>query len=249
MTDNNITDNRRAIGSVSLKRKVLALLYSDDFEDRLPELLDYPGRSTVGPLFSALCTHNELQKWRAVTSMGLVVSHMADRDMEAARVVMRRLIWQLNDESGGIGWGCPEAMGEIMARHDALAREYVHILVSYIREDGNPLEFLLLEKGVLWGIGRLAVTKPFLLRDAAPHVAPYLESADGEARGLAAWVCGLLGAASTVSRLERLLNDTAAVRLYRNLELMDLRVRDLAEEALEAVKTASVRRGHNQIIL
>ncbi|MEA3417440.1 MAG: hypothetical protein U9R02_15080 [Thermodesulfobacteriota bacterium] len=60
--------------------------------------------------------------------MGVVVSNLADHDMESARVIMRRLIWNLNDESGGIGWGSPEAMGEIMARNNRLALPFTHKL-------------------------------------------------------------------------------------------------------------------------
>ena len=30
-------------------------------------------------------------------------------------------MWTLNDESGGIGWGSPEVMGEILAAHKGLA--------------------------------------------------------------------------------------------------------------------------------
>ena len=52
----------------------------------------------------------------------------------------RRLIWSLNDESGGIGWGAPEAMGEILARSEKLSCEFYCILLAYIREDGTPLE-------------------------------------------------------------------------------------------------------------
>jgi len=39
-------------------------------------------------------------------------------------------MWSLNDESGGIGWGAPEAMGAIMARHTGLADEYANICGS-----------------------------------------------------------------------------------------------------------------------
>jgi len=92
---------------------------------------------------------------------------LADADMEAARVVMRRMIWQLNEESGGIGWGMPEAMGETMARHEGLAQEYAHMLVSYIQEDGNFLEHVPLQRGVLWGLGRLAQARPWLVEEAA----------------------------------------------------------------------------------
>ena len=88
--------------------------------------------------------------------MGQVVSNLADTDMESARVVMRRLIWNLNDESGGIGWGSPEAMGDIMACHQRLAEEYHRLLISYVRPEGNFLEHPQLQKGLLWGLARLA---------------------------------------------------------------------------------------------
>ncbi|NIR18057.1 MAG: HEAT repeat domain-containing protein, partial [Desulfobacterales bacterium] len=80
--------------------------------------------------------YNEDQdvRWSAVKAMGRVVAKMADEDMESARVIMRRLMWNLNDESGGIGWGSPEAMAEILTCHDGLAKEYAHILISYARE-------------------------------------------------------------------------------------------------------------------
>ena len=81
-------------------------------------------------LFSFLCHHDQKIKWRAVTAMGMVISNLAEKEMESARVIMRRLMWSLNDESGGIGWGAPEAMAEIIACHQGLAEEYTHILIS-----------------------------------------------------------------------------------------------------------------------
>ncbi|RZB31250.1 MAG: hypothetical protein SRB2_04775 [Desulfobacteraceae bacterium Eth-SRB2] len=100
-----------------LKKKILELLGRDDLEKSLDEICQYPARKAVNPLFSFFYSTNELIKWRAITAMGAVVSRLAEQDMESARVVMRRLIWNLNDESGGIGWGSPEAMGEIMSCH------------------------------------------------------------------------------------------------------------------------------------
>jgi len=47
-------------------------------------------------------------------------------------------------------------MGEILAAHNGLAQEYAHILLSYAREEGNYLELEALQRGLLWGIGRLA---------------------------------------------------------------------------------------------
>ena len=71
----------------------------------LKAILELPARQVVNPLFSFLYNTDELLKWKAVTALGAVVSNLASHDMESARIVMRRLIWNLNDESGGIGWG------------------------------------------------------------------------------------------------------------------------------------------------
>ncbi len=222
-------------GSLSLKRGVGDLLRSDDFENRLPELLDLPARQVVNPLFAFLCSPLEILKWRAVRAMGAVVSRLADEDPEAARVIMRRLMWSLNDESGGIGWGAPEAMGEIMASHAGLRKEYANILLSYIRKDGNPLEHRLLERGVLWSIGKVAEATPELFRGSSVHLMPYLGSEDAEARGLAAWATGFLGEARDRERLRPLLDDRTEINIFLHDHLHRSRVCDLAAEAIERI--------------
>jgi hypothetical protein len=92
----------------AVKQIVLDLLKSDDFDQKEDELRRLPGRQVINPLFSFLCHSDQKVKWRAVTAMGVVVSDLAKKDMESARIIMRRLMWSLNDESGGIGWGAPE---------------------------------------------------------------------------------------------------------------------------------------------
>jgi HEAT repeat protein len=215
-------------GSRALKRKAEALLRSDDFEEQSSAWRQFPALRIINPLLSLLCSPDELVKWRAVTAIGLVVSRLADEDMESARVIMRRLMWSLTEESGGIGWGAPEAMGEIMASHEGMASEYSHILVSYLREDGNSLRNDFLLGGVLWGLGRLAQVRPHLLQDSAPYIEPRLESKDATVRGLAAWTLGLLGARPPSPRVQALLADEAELQVYVNRKLMVYRICDLA---------------------
>jgi hypothetical protein len=217
-----------------LKQKVLELLNSEDFSEALLTLNSFPARRVVNPLFALLCSMEPQVRWRAITAMGAVVANLAPRDMESARVIMRRMIWNLNDESGGIGWGLPEAMGEVMARHEGLAREYVNILLSYIRADGNFLEHEPLQRGVLWGLGRLAQTRPELLQQAVPHLQPFLSSEDATLRGLAAWSMGLLTAGQDAPGLEVLKSDDTEVALYLNGIERTYRVGDLARKAFAA---------------
>jgi hypothetical protein len=218
-----------------LKRKVLALLQKDNFEQSFDELCQLPARQVINPLFSFLLSTNEEIRWRTITAMGAVVAKLADKDMESARVIMRRLMWSLNDESGGIGWGAPEAMGEIIACHEGLAKEYANVLISYVREDGNFLEYEPLQRGAVWGIGRVAQTRPDLVQDAVPHICLFLGSPDVTVRGVAVWTLGLLGAELARPRLETLLQDNREISLFLDGELVLRPLSDLAKDALARI--------------
>jgi len=220
------------MGNRQLKKKILALLKNDAFEKSLEEICLMPARRVVNPLFSFFYNKEELVKWRAVAAMGAVVARLAQQDLESARIVMRRLMWNLNDESGGIGWGSPEAMGDIMARHDGLAKEYASILVSYINEAGNFLEHEMLQRGVLWGLGRLAHARPELVRDAAAYLPLFMRSKDAVHRGLAAWVAGAIPSEITEPLLKHLATDEARINIFINMNIEERTVGQLAVEAL-----------------
>ncbi len=222
----------------ALKEEVLRLLRLPDVEQMVRESSRFSLRGIITPLFSFLCSNDETLKWRAVTLMGETVARLAAEDMESARVIIRRLMWNLNDESGGIGWGSAEALGEILSLHHGLAVEYAHILLSYSFETGNFQETPSMQRGVLWGIGRLAQAEPGLTADAGPHLPGFLQSQDPMVRGLAAWVAGLVGANETVPELKRLQEDGSEIPIYMNRGLMRRKVGDLCEDSLKMLDTS-----------
>lgn len=112
----------------SLKEKVFEILSSKNLDQALDALRHLPGRQVINSLFSFLVSTDPAIKWAAVTAMGAVVAELADREIAQARVIVRRLMWQLNDESGGIGWGCPETKAQ---------RQLNEICENYLR--GCPL--------------------------------------------------------------------------------------------------------------
>ncbi|ACN17125.1 conserved hypothetical protein [Desulforapulum autotrophicum HRM2] len=150
-------------GLRKLKNEVYTLLARDDGKSFPDEILGYNLKRVVNPLISYIQSCDEHIRARAVVSLGQVVATLADRDMESARVVMRRLMWSLNDESGGIGWGAPESMGEIMAVHGGLAREFHRILISYVDSEGNYLEYEPLRQGAVKGLKRLFAAQPLIM--------------------------------------------------------------------------------------
>ena len=224
-----------------IKKQVLDLLAEPDLGTVLTGLDRFPVKDAVNACFSGICRSEELVRWHAISGMGVLVARLAEQDMEEARLIMRRLLWSLNDESGGIGWGAPEAMAEIMSLHQGLAREYVHMLISYMREDGeeiwqdgNFLEHETLQQGLLWGAGRLAQTRKELVleKGMAGDIPPYLDSVDGSVRGLAARAMGLLGVGERLDRLRELTGDESPVRLYEDGVLSTVTTGSLAEAAL-----------------
>jgi HEAT repeat protein len=222
--------------SRAIKARVLELLEADDFTAALEQLGRLSAKRVINALFSFFLHAEERVRWRAVVAMGATVSSLADMDMEAARVVMRRLMWSLNDESGGIGWGAPEAMGEILARNERLSEEYATILVSYLNPDGNFIEHEPLQRGLMWGLARLAEQRPLAVRPAAEFLGPYLGSPDATVRGLAAVAAGLLGAKELRAVIEDLVRDGTVLRRYQMDHLTECTVGALAAGSLEILR-------------
>jgi len=223
------------------KRRIISRLKTEPLDAVLAEVRRFPPRQAVSPLIAGLSHAGGNVKWHAVSALGVVMAVLAEKDMEAARNIMRRLMWSLNDESGNIGWGVPEAMAEILANHDGLAEEYAHILVAYMREDGSYLKLTPLQRGLIWGIGRLAEARPDLLEkwEAPAYLLPYLDSEDPGVRGLAARALGILQVEGAKGKLTVLKNDSSGVLLYDKGKLETRTVGDLAGEALASISGIS----------
>ncbi|MGD9975170.1 MAG: DVU0298 family protein [Desulfatirhabdiaceae bacterium] len=210
-----------------LKPAVIRLIQTSSLQEAINGIHNHPPSKAVNVLLSLLYHPDEQIFWTAVILIGEVVSRLVNHQAESGRIIMRRLMWNLNDESGGIGWGAPETMGEIMARSDLMAREYGRILISYIRPDGNYIEHPVLQRGVLWGLGRLIHTHPEHGDDMETMLIPFFKSPDPQIRGLAAWTAS----ANSHLRISRFLtglkDDDASVRFWHNGHMIQTTVRRL----------------------
>lgn len=175
-----------------LERLIMPPLWPEDAE-RIPSAtLDAIGGGSVSPLI-ALLPRGGLLMWRAAVLAGLVVAKTAEDQMDVARVVMRRLIWHLNEDSGNMGWGIPQTFGEILARSPKLAAEYGRIALSYVRNTGfadNYIDHGALRRGAYWAIGRFAPLYPAYREEGKELLINGLEDEDPQCRGIAAWGIG-----------------------------------------------------------
>lgn len=147
------------------KKEIHDIITSGKFPGNIGKLDNYPPKNLISTLLSILYQPDKSVRNSTIIALGHTVSSLAEEDIEAARVVMRRLMLSLTEESGGIGWGAPEAMGEIMARNRQLAEEYHQMLISYMIGGGNELEFEELQKDVIAGLKRLAAEYPELVEE------------------------------------------------------------------------------------
>jgi len=225
--------NRRQV-----KKEILTLLEEAHLEEILLKLPCYPEHLLLNPLFIALCNPLEIVKWHAVCCFGQLVPAVAERELESARIIMRRFLWSLNDESGGIGWGAPESLAEIMCYSAKLRKEFLHMLISYMREDGeeafqdgNYIELPMLQRGLLWGIARMCICHPEEMKEQHidADVEAYLDSPDNYVSGLAIWCLGLLGTPISKERVTKYLNSDLQLKLFVEMKLQSVKVSQLSK--------------------
>lgn len=223
-------------GRRQLKKKIITVL-EGNWQEEKETLLQYPLKSLLNPLFIALCHPVELVRWHAVEAFSHVVPRLAEENVEEARIVMRRFLWSLNDESGGIGWGAPEAMAAIMCESEILRKEYLHMLISYMEDDGpelfqdgNFLELPMLQRGLLWGVGLLCFRFPELMKSKGVEadLLLYLDSSDGEVAARALWALSGLGVRLPLAKLEPFLVSKECVSLFCDSAMQRYSVADIA---------------------
>lgn len=171
-----------------LKAELRERLLAEGWQDYLASLASEDPQEYIGPMM-ALLPQGGLIHWRAISGMGTIVPALARARMEDARVVLRRLMWHMNEESGNIGWGIAESMGEILGHSPPLASEFSRVMFSYILDSGrddNYVDHPPLLRGCFWGAGRLAQLRPDLAGDVPPRLVAGLGHEDVPVQGQAA---------------------------------------------------------------
>jgi len=183
-------------------------------------------RSKMRYLLRLLYSGDDLTKWRAVEGVGEVVCKMAEVDLEGARIIIRSLLWSINDESGGIGWGAPECIGEIVYRRPELFGEYASIIISYADEE-------MLRPGVMWAAGKIALASVDLVHKYIPQLVAFLDDPNPLVRGYAVLLMINVGSRVDMSRYCLLLEDNNTIPVYENNNLSYISIAGLASRLTE----------------
>ncbi len=176
------------------KKQLREYLQGDDWKSHLAEIEAMDPKEATGPLLSFLLLGADMTH-RAAYALGPCIAKMAKHKPEEARNIMRRLMWHMNEESGNIGWGIPEAFAEILVRSEKMAVEFHSILLSYIIDTGrddNYCDHALLRRSCYWAVGRLVGARPELCAKIIPWLMKNVSGAEEDAvcRALAVWALG-----------------------------------------------------------
>jgi HEAT repeat protein len=188
-------------------------------------------KRVLGSLVTSTYDADPRISWRAVEALGAAASRVAENDPDAIRHLLRRLLWLVNDESGGICWRAPEAMAEILWHQPILFADHIPIVTSLIENLAEEdLEHF--RAGTLWAIGRLAVAGADHIPHLIPTVSSALDDSNPRARGMAVWCLREVGRADLLADRPDLLADEEAFDLYEDGAIRRTTVSELVRRAL-----------------
>ncbi len=204
---------------MKLKKQVQEALKLGNY-DAVIELGTKQAGHVIAALINSLYSTDELLRWRAVECLGLLAKQISVAEPDRAREIIRRLLWALNDESGGSGWASPEAVGEIIRNRPDIYNEFVSIIVSF-GEDPSLI------RGIIWALGRIGEKDPSLVKDYIPLMYGLLDAHDPELRGLAVWALKKIKAEIPSDKQARLEEDNSEFRVFENKELYRYKIAQL----------------------
>ncbi len=132
---------------------LISLLAREDLEG-LRALARQQASMVLRYLSSRLYSADEAEKWRAVRGLGAVLADPDTIDGSRGADLLRRFFWAMNDESGAVPYGVPEAIGEILARRPEFQGEFLPILCSMLTHE-DLIQTGPIERGVMWALGRI----------------------------------------------------------------------------------------------
>jgi len=218
-----------------LKKEIKSLLKENNSQETVKTLKEknHNNDKVLNPLISLLYDPDEAIKHKAAEAIGILNSEKYEPDTEKTRILMRRLMWSLNEESGGIGWGAVEAMAETAVHNKTVFDEFYKIIISYIDPDsGSFLDHKELHPGIVWAIGRMLKAYPETGAYAEYVLKDLIDDNDPRIRGHALWAVLNGKVKNLESSIKKYLNDNEEFFLYDEKVMKKTKISEIAQKAL-----------------
>ena len=187
----------------------------------------------INELQRMLYTPDEHLRWKIIDILSKVCKSLGEVRPDLISKLLGNLL-QSAAYPGSSAWGAIEAAGAIISTNADLFGEFSNTLLAFFAQQS-------LWKEVAWATGTIAAVKPALVKRAARSLISFLEHPDPVLRGFAAWALGNLGNNDAVEQLKNLEKDEGRITLFREGELKDVTVSQLAKEAVEKINKCTSR--------
>lgn len=184
-------------------------------------------RSVIRWLISLAYDKDDVISWRAMEALGLIVPKFTGDRIGIIRDTIRRLLWSMSDESGGIGWSAAEMLGEIIRNNPDEFKDIIPLVWSFREEE-------MFRPGAVWAMGRIAAFRPDLVMFISKELHVLLHDGNPAVRGYAAWVEGLLGDADGLEEVKKLSGDMSRINFYSEGDLLKKTVEEIAAQAVNS---------------
>ena len=122
-------------------------------------------RKQLSKLIRLAYDKETLAGWRAIKAIGIAARAIVDQEYSFLRETIRKLLWSLSDESGGIGWSAPEIIGEIVCADPERFQDIIPVISGIY-----DIEEEVFRPGILYALSRIAEERSDL-------IAPYKDLA------------------------------------------------------------------------
>jgi hypothetical protein len=180
-----------------------------------------------------LYTPDEAMRWQIIEILGEVSGKVSEQRPDLVSKLLSNLL-QGAASPGACAWGAVEAAGTIISVTPDLFGEFSPVLLAFLKQKTSLKE-------VTWAIGKISGMNPGLVKHAFKTLRSFITEQDPSLRGYAVWALGNLGYAEVTEELRTLLADDEKLSIFRNAELKETTVAELAKESIE--KLTEPKRG------
>jgi len=135
------------------KNELAAALHGED----VPRIRAIAGEGVgrvLRYLTGQLYSDDAEKKWRTIHVLGALAGDTRLMDEQRARDLLQRFVWALNDESGAVPFGIPEALAELLVVRPEFQDSFLPILCALLTEP-EMSQTGEIERGALWAVGRV----------------------------------------------------------------------------------------------
>jgi hypothetical protein len=215
-------------GKKSLSKKEIEELVRDYRVEPILEVAGYDKR-LIRNLQRLIYSGDDLFRKRAAEILGLACAVIGEDDSKSVSKLLQALFYAISD-TAAFTWGAFEAIGEIISHKTELFAGYTAQLYQFLADKTCRSQ-------TLQALGRIALSRPDILRKHSFHFFTYLEDPDPAVRGYTAVLMGNLGAHEAKEDIEKLVNESHEIAIYDNGNLEKMTVGQAAKKALEKIKS------------